>query len=82
VPPSFDPGGTQAGIVPPDNDSLDCANEDCLVRAYRQAQRSGYPYPGLSGAIRGPNSNTFVNDLLRACGLTPIWPPGVRPYTN
>ena len=73
APQTFAPGGgTEASIQPPDNDSKDCKNEDCLLRMYRGARRRGRPYGTF-----GPNSNTFVRDLLAACGMTPNFPPGV-----
>jgi RHS repeat-associated protein len=72
-PQGYSPGGGNlAGVIPPDNNSQNCENEDCLLKMYQGAKSRGRRYN-----MFGPNSNTFVEDLLRACGMKPAFPPGV-----
>ena len=72
-PQGYSPGGgTLAGVIPPDNNSQNCENEDCLLKMYKGAKARGRRY-----SMFGPNSNTFVEDLLLACGMKPKFPFGV-----
>lgn len=77
VPPTFLYQGNPASIVtiiPSDNDDKDCKNEECIRRHYENYKKIGYPYGGY---VSGPNSSTFVADLLHGCGFSvPAWPPG------
>ena len=75
IPPAqaFGGGGTSsAQVIPPDNDSNYCEHEECLRRMYQSIQRRGRSYNFINN-----NSNTFVEQLLNACGMTVVFPPGV-----
>jgi hypothetical protein len=74
-------GGEQrAAILPADNNSQDCATENCVRNEDQQRRTWGQYYDSY---LNGPNSNTYANDVLRACGIRDIiWPSGVPPFTT
>lgn len=43
--------------------------ENCIVKEYHRLATQGYPYGGWLGR---PNSNTFADGLLKACGVQQI----------
>jgi hypothetical protein len=51
--------------------ATNCQNEECLRKMYSGGARSRATIPEDR-----PNSNTFVNDLLSACGMGGNVPPG------
>jgi len=70
----------RVAYLPADNNSDDCAMENCMVNEYKRLSSAGYPYGGW---LSGPNSNTFAGGLLSACGARQIfWPSGVPPFTE
>jgi hypothetical protein len=73
-------GADRIAFLPPDSDSMDCSMEDCILQEYHRRRKEGQPYGSW---LSGPNSNTFANDILRACGVQEIfWPAGVPPFTE
>jgi RHS repeat-associated protein len=85
-PPTFssDHGGIRTAVLPPDSNSNDCKMETCIMKEYQRRRKVGQPYgEGKRGWFQGPNSNTFADDILRACGVSEIfWPAGVTPFTS
>ncbi|NJL27102.1 MAG: RHS repeat-associated core domain-containing protein [Thermoanaerobaculia bacterium] len=81
VPPTYgdNHGADRVAFRPGDNDSRDCAKEECIRQEYFRRREAGQPYGGY---LSGPNSNTFAADLLTRCGTAQIfWPTGVPPFT-